>query len=198
MKNLVDFMNEALILELSSDTYLAAAKKAQEIGDSRFEKFLKAYAEEVKKESDGEKEQLNEYYKQDKSIFIRLNKLGESENNGRTWRIDGYLVTPMLADINGSVKYPFLPRVFPKNVKFPWPDASTSNPKYFVATIGKKNDFGFLIYEYPSDRVAFEMSPIAKSDKPSDEFKEVIAKVLNAVSNSSKSYDDYNINKWRV
>lgn len=178
--------------------YLTAAKKAKEVGDSRFEKFLKAYAEEVKKESDGEKEKLNDYYKKDKPIFTRLNKLGKTEANGHAWNIDGYLVTPMLGDINGSVKYPFLPRVFPKQVKSPWSDLSTSNPKYFVATIGKANEFGFLIYEYPSDRVAFDMSPIAKSDKPSDEFKEVIAKVLNAVSNSSKSYEDYNVNKWRI
>ena len=36
MKNLSEFINEQLILELSSDTYLAAANKAKEMGDNRF------------------------------------------------------------------------------------------------------------------------------------------------------------------
>lgn len=194
MKNLSEFINEQLILELSSDTYLAAANKAKEMGDNRFEKFLAAYAKEVKKESNGDKEKLNEYYKSDKPIFTRLNKLGQKETR-LDWNIDGYIVTPMLSYINGNVKYPFLPRVFPEGIKFPWNTNSNSKTKYFITTISKGDNLGFLIYEYPNDRVVFDMSPVSKLKEPDDEFKEVITKVLNAVAVSSRSYDEWRINQ---
>ena len=196
MKNLSEFINEQLILELSSETYLAAANKAKELGDNRFEKFLAAYAKEVKKESNGDKEKINEYYKSDKSIFTKLNKLGQKETR-LDWNIDGYLVTPMLSYVNGNVKYPFLPRVFPKSMNFPWSTDGGSKAKYFIATISKGENFGLLIHEYPNDRVAFDMSPISKLKEPDDEFKKVIGKVLSAVSVSgSSNLSDYKVNSF--
>ena len=101
----------------------------------------------------------------------------------------------MLSYINGNVKYPFLPRVFPEGIKFPWNTNSNSKTKYFITTISKGDNLGFLIYEYPNDRVVFDMSPVSKLKEPDDEFKEVITKVLNAVAVSSRSYDEWRINQ---
>lgn len=196
MKDLSEFINEQLILELSSDTYLGAANKAKEMGDNRFQKFLAAYANQVKKESDGDKEKLNEYYKEDKALFSRLNKIGKKVTR-LDWDIDGYTITPMLSYINSNVKYPFLPRVYPKDQKFPWRTDGDSNAKYFIATISKGENLAFLVWEYPSDRVAFDMSPVSKLKEPDDELKQVVTKVLNAISaRKSSDLSDYRVNAF--
>lgn len=85
MQSLVEYLNESLIMELSSETYLNAAKKAKLKGDPRVEKFMHAFLKAVEKEFDGTPQgdsKMNEYYRKDKKIFTALKKL--SSNSGDT------------------------------------------------------------------------------------------------------------------
>lgn len=84
MQSLVEYLNESLIMELSSETYLNAAKKAKLKGDPRVEKFMKAFHDAAEKELNDVQEgdpKLNEYYKKDKKIFNDLKKLASKSGD---------------------------------------------------------------------------------------------------------------------
>lgn len=71
-------LTEYLIQEMKSDTYLAAAKKAKEIGDPRAQKFLDAYKDALDKEfSEIEDNGFFKYYQEDKSAVVKLKALSD-------------------------------------------------------------------------------------------------------------------------
>lgn len=79
MKSLTSFIEESLILELSSDTYKKAFDKAKARGDKRAEKFLDAYANALKSEipdTDELKDVIDKWYKEDKIKYPKIHKLG--------------------------------------------------------------------------------------------------------------------------
>lgn len=84
MQSLVEYLNESLIMELNSETYLNAAKKAKLKGDPRVEKFMKAFHDAVEKELNDTLEgdpKINEYYRKDKKIFNDLKKLASKSGD---------------------------------------------------------------------------------------------------------------------
>lgn len=73
-------------MELKSETYLNAAKKAKKVGDPRVAKFLQAYKDSIDKELmniDGPSEgndKIMDYYKKDKRGIQRLKALNKSKS----------------------------------------------------------------------------------------------------------------------
>lgn len=191
MKSINNFINEHLIVELDSKTYLNAAFKAKEIGDKRFKKFLNAYAEEVEKESSGSKEVLNDYYKEDKNAFTRLNKIGKVSNDGNSWDFGEESVFLTLGTIDLKNKYRFLPRKFPDNYfNNPFKE-EIENPKYVCAVISTDKEdvvlpFGYLMYEVTTDTIGWAWITLSKVKLLPDWFKEVAAKVISCFNQNSK------------
>lgn len=71
-------LTEFIVQEMKSDTYLAAAKRAKEIGDPRAQKFLDAYKDALDKElAEKEGNGLYKYYKEDKSAITKLKALSD-------------------------------------------------------------------------------------------------------------------------
>ena len=102
MINISEYLNEnlnELVLELKSQTYLNAAKKAKKLGDPRSEKFLQAFKDNIDKElmnaegPDDEEKKFNIYYNADKKSIVRLKALdrgdrGSLRNFGRGTAIE--------------------------------------------------------------------------------------------------------------
>lgn len=117
MKSLTEFISEALIMELSSDKYLAAFKKAKERGDDRLKKFLDAYKDAIEKEmgeNDAEDwvKQINKWYKEDKPKLTKLRNMGidcpiKARFSGK--EVDGLNIQLSLFYENGM---DFVPRFF--------------------------------------------------------------------------------------
>ena len=102
MISISEYLNEnldELVLELKSQTYLNAAKKAKKLGDPRAEKFLQAFKDNIDKElmnaegPDDEEKKFNIYYNADKKSIVRLKALdrgdrGSLRNFGRGTAIE--------------------------------------------------------------------------------------------------------------
>lgn len=91
MINISEYPNEnldELVLELKSQTYLNAAKKAKKLGDPRAEKFLQAFKDNIDKEllnnegPDDEEKKFNIYYNVDKKSIVRLKALAKNKRGG--------------------------------------------------------------------------------------------------------------------
>lgn len=91
MINILEYLNEnldELVLELKSQTYLNAAKKAKKLGDPRAEKFLQAFKDNIDKEllnnegPDDEEKKFNIYYNVDKKSIVRLKALAKNKRGG--------------------------------------------------------------------------------------------------------------------
>ena len=89
MISISEYLNEnldELVLELKSQTYLNAAKKAKKLGDPRAEKFLQAFKDNIDKElmnaegPDDEEKKFNIYYNADKKSIVRLKSLDNRKN----------------------------------------------------------------------------------------------------------------------
>lgn len=190
MKSINSFINEHLIVELDSKTYLNAAFKAK--------KFLNAYAEEVEKESSGSKEVLNGYYKEDKNAFTRLNKIGKVSNDGSSWDFGEESVSLALGTIDLKNNYRFLPRKFPdNNFNNPFKE-EIENSKYVCAVISTDKEyavlpFGYLMYEVTTDTIGCAWIALSKVKLLPDWFKEVAAKVISCFNPNSKYTDPDNI-----
>lgn len=117
MKSLTVFVKESLILELSSDTYKDAFDKAKARGDKRAEKFLDAYMKALKSEmpdADELKDDINKWYKEDKTKYPKLNKIGISiqKDNGYMYGgIDGNESYIALNTITSSEGLTYIPRL---------------------------------------------------------------------------------------
>lgn len=198
MKHINSFINERLIVELDSKTYLNAAYKAKDLGDPRFKKFLNAYAEEVEKESNGSKEVLNGYYQEDKKAFTRLNKIGKVSNNGSSWDFGEESASLTLGTIDFKNNYRFLPRKFPDtSFKNPFKE-DIENAKYLVCVISTDKEeavlpFGYLMYEATTDTIGCAWIALSKVKLLPDWFKEVAAKVISCFNPNSKYTDPDNI-----
>lgn len=198
MKRINSFINERLIVELDSKTYLNAAYKAKDLGDRRFKKFLNAYAEEVEKESTGSKEVLNDYYQQDKKAFTKLNKIGKVFNDGSSWDFGEESVSLTLGAIDLKNNYRFLPRKFPDNYfKNPF-KKEIENAKYVTAVISTDKEdavlpFGYLMYEVTTDTIGYAWIALSKVKLLPDWFKEVAAKVISCFNPNSKYINKDNI-----
>lgn len=64
---------------MQAETYLAAAKKAKELGDPRAQKFMQAYRDAINKEiekieaeetGNDEQKKLYKFYQEDKKLYI--------------------------------------------------------------------------------------------------------------------------------
>lgn len=88
MIELSKYINEQLIFELKSQTYLDAAKKAKKLGDPRAEKFLQAFKDNIDKElmnvedPDDEEKKFNIFYNADKKSIVRLKGLAKNKRGG--------------------------------------------------------------------------------------------------------------------
>lgn len=91
MISISEYLNEnldELVLELKSQTYLNAAKKAKKLGDPRAEKFLQAFKDNIDKElmnaegPDDEEKKFNIYYNADKKSIVRLKALDRGDRGG--------------------------------------------------------------------------------------------------------------------
>lgn len=91
MISISKYLNEnldELVLELKSQTYLNAAKKAKKLGDPRAEKFLQAFKDNIDKElmnaegPDDEEKKFNIYYNADKKSIVRLKALDRGDRGG--------------------------------------------------------------------------------------------------------------------
>jgi hypothetical protein len=117
MKNLTEFIKESLILELSSDAYKNAFDKAKARGDKRAEKFLDAYIRALKSEiPDGDelKDDINKWYKEDKTKYPKLNKIGiniQKDNRYMYGGIDGGESYIILNTITSSEGLTYIPRL---------------------------------------------------------------------------------------
>lgn len=117
MKNLTEFIKESLILELSSDTYKNAFDKAKARGDKRTEKFLDAYTKALKSEipdADELKDGINKWYKEDKTKYPKLNKIGikiQKDNGYMYGGIDGDESYITLNTITSSEGLTYIPRL---------------------------------------------------------------------------------------
>ena len=95
MISISEYLNEnldELVLELKSQTYLNAAKKAKKLGDPRAEKFLQAFKDNIDKElmndegPDDEEKKFNIYYNADKKSIVRLKALAKNWRGGAILR----------------------------------------------------------------------------------------------------------------
>lgn len=88
MISISEYINEQLIFELKSQTYLDAAKKAKKFGDPRAQKFLQAFKDNIDKElmnvegPDDEDNKFNIYYNADKKSIVRLKSLAKNKRGG--------------------------------------------------------------------------------------------------------------------
>lgn len=95
MIELSKYINEQLIFELKSQTYLDAAKKAKKLGDPRAEKFLQAFKDNIDKElmnvedPDDEDNKFNIYYNADKKSIMRLKSLDKNNDPDIVKNLDG-------------------------------------------------------------------------------------------------------------
>lgn len=117
MKTLTEFIKESLILELSSDTYKNAFDKAKARGDKRAENFLDAYTKTLKSEipdADELKDDINKWYKEDKTKYPKLNKIGikiQKDNGYMYGGIDGDESYIVLNTITSSEGLTYIPRL---------------------------------------------------------------------------------------
>ena len=90
MISISEYLNEnldELVLELKSQTYLNAYKKAKKLNDPRAEKFLQAFKDNIDKElmdedPDDEEKKFNIYYNADKKSIVRLKALDRGDRGG--------------------------------------------------------------------------------------------------------------------
>ena len=94
MISISEYLNEnldELVLELKSQTYLNAYKKAKKLNDPRAEKFLQAFKDNIDKElmdedPDDEEKKFNIYYNADKKSIVRLKALDRGDRGGASLR----------------------------------------------------------------------------------------------------------------
>lgn len=87
MISISEYLNEnfdELVFWLKNETYLNAAKKAKKLGDSRAEKFLQAFKDNIDKElmnedPNDEEKKFNIYYNADKKSIVRLKALSKNK-----------------------------------------------------------------------------------------------------------------------
>ena len=221
MKNLIDFLNESLVMELSSDTYKKAAEKAKQIGDvKRFKKFMQAYAKSVAAElKDTPEAKLNSYYKEDKPVFNSIKKYrdGRSDDIDTIYTIGAYHYFMVDNEVaGGDSNYKFLPRTWnDKMTNYFGGDYSTKNGRYVAGSILIKDDDARrsvmgdriyipetnFVYDLNKDKLLLCATPeygngtgIPAGYEDVEEWgKDAVAKFIAAVNNGSKYANKDNV-----
>lgn len=221
MKNLIDFLNESLVMELSSDTYKKAADKAKQIGDvKRFKKFMQAYAKSVAAELKNTPEaKLNSYYNEDKPIFTRLKKYQDTDRGDidTIYTIGAYHYFMVDNEVIGDEgEYKFFPRTWnDKMTNHFGGDYGVKNGRYVAGSILIKDDDArraamgdrlyipetAFVYDLNKDKLLLCATPVYKNDPytPSgyddveDWGKDAVAKFIAAANDSSKYANKNNV-----
>lgn len=221
MKNLIDFLNESLVMELSSDTYKKAADKAKQIGDvKRFKKFMQAYAKSVAAELKNTPEaKLNSYYKEDKPIFTRLKKYQDTDRGDidTIYTISSYRYFMVDNEFIGDENnYKFFPRTWnDKMTNHFGGDYGVKNGRYVAGSILLKDadarravmgDRLYIpetafVYDLNKDKLLLCATPVYNRDPYTptgyddveDWGKDAVAKFIATVNDSSKYANKNNV-----
>ena len=204
MKNLVDYINEQLIVEMSPETYKKAADKARQIGDPRWEKFLNAYVKELKKlddlNADGADKKVFKMYQEDKQFFRKLRQefpdIKRVSGGITAYNEDETIKLHFETNIAKGYEYEdktrlFLPREWPSWSGEEKPSFVDDGDKLIVVTIfdygkeeGDDNGFASMIYDVTKDNlVKFSYK------KFTDRGKEVAADIIKFANPNSKFAD---------
>lgn len=204
MKNLVDYINEQLIVEMSPETYKKAADKARQIGDPRWEKFLNAYVKELKKlddlNADNADKKVFKMYQEDKQFFRKLKQqfpdIKRVAGGITAYNEDETIKLHFETNIANGYDYEdktrlFLPREWPSWSGEEKPSFVDDGDKLIVVTIfdygkeeGDENGFATMIYDVTKDNLAkFSYK------KFTDRGKEVAADIIKFANPNSKFAD---------
>lgn len=204
MKNLVDYINEQLIVEMSPETYKKAADKARQIGDPRWEKFLNAYVKELKKlddlNADNADKKVFKMYQEDKQFFRKLKQqfpdIKRVAGGITAYNEDETIKLHFETNIANGYDYEdktrlFLPREWPSWSGEEKPSFVDDGDKLIVVTIfdygkeeGDENGFATMIYDVTKDKLAkFSYK------KFTDRGKEVAADIIKFANPNSKFAD---------
>lgn len=204
MKNLVDYINEQLITEMSPETYKKAADKARQIGDPRWEKFLNAYVKELKKlddlNPDNADKKVFKMYQEDKQFFRKLKQkfpdIKRVSGGITAYNEDETIKLHFETNIANGYDYEdktrlFLPREWPSWSGEEKPSFVDDGDKLIVVTIfdygkeeGDDNGFATMIYDVTKDNLAkFSYK------KFTDRGKEVAADIIKFANPNSKFAD---------
>ena len=204
MKNLVDYINEQLIVEMSPETYKKAADKARQIGDPRWEKFLNAYVKELKKlddlNPDNADKKVFKMYQEDKQFFRKLKQkfpdIKRVSGGITAYNEDETIKLHFETNIANGYDYEdktrlFLPREWPSWSGEEKPSFVDDGDKLIVVTIfdygkeeGDDNGFATMIYDVTKDNLAkFSYK------KFTDRGKEVAADIIKFANPNSKFAD---------
>lgn len=204
MKNLVDYINEQLIVEMSLETYKKAADKARQIGDPRWEKFLNAYVKELKKlddlNADSGDKKVFKMYQEDKQFFRKLRQefpdIKRVSGGITAYNEDETIKLHFETNIANGYDYEdktrlFLPREWPSWSGEEKPSFVDDGDKLIVVTIfdygkeeGDDNGFATMIYDVTKDNLAkFSYK------KFTDRGKEVAADIIKFANPNSKFAD---------
>lgn len=204
MKNLVDYINEQLIVEMSPETYKKAADKARQIGDPRWEKFLNAYVKELKKlddlNADNADKKVFKMYQEDKQFFRKLKQqfpdIKRVAGGITAYNEDETIKLHFETNIANGYDYEdktrlFLPREWPSWSGEEKPSFVDDGDKLIVVTIfdygkeeGDDNGFATMIYDVTKDNLAkFSYK------KFTDRGKDVAANIIKFANPNSKFAD---------
>ena len=211
MKNLVDYINEQLITEMSPETYKKAADKARQIGDPRWEKFLNAYVKELKKlddlNPDNADKKVFKMYQEDKQFFRKLKQkfpdIKRVSGGITAYNEDETIKLHFETNIANGYDYEdktrlFLPREWPSWSGEEKPSFVDDGDKLIVVTIfdygkeeGDDNGFATMIYDVTKDNLAkFSYK------KFTDRGKEVAADIIKFANPNSKFADGNGLKRF--
>lgn len=207
MKSLIDFINEQLINEMSPETYKKAADKARQIGDPRWEKFLDAYAKELKKVDDKAGEtndkKVFKWYQEDKQFFRKLKQKYPNTQNAAAGMnfYDKDETAKIRMELNTDHGYEydkarlFLVREWPTWSGEEKPSSVEDGDRLLICSILDYEGSSLIRVIYDVDKDALVQVSDTPKSKINDRVKEIAAELIGWLNSSSKYADPENIKK---